>query len=50
MNSKNYQILRGTATLKAAQNYIAKHYANDDRVVIETQGSGEYVRFVVVAY
>lgn len=50
MNSRIYTILKGTSTLKAAQKYVARYYANDPRVVIETQGKGEYVRFVVVAY
>lgn len=50
MTTKTYTILKGTTTLKAAQNYVAKFYANDDRVVIETQGTGDYARFVVVAY
>lgn len=50
MNSRIYTILKGTSTLKAAENFVAKHYANDPRVVIETQGKGEYIRFVVVAF
>ena len=50
MYNTNYTILKGTDTLKKAEDFVAKFYANDESVVIETQGKGEYVRYVVVAY
>ena len=46
----NYTILKATNTLKAAESFVAKHYANNSEIVIETQGRGEFIRFVVVAY
>lgn len=46
----NYTILKATNTLKAAESFVSKHYANSPKVVIETQGRGEFIRFVVVAY
>lgn len=50
MYTTNYTILKGTASLKSAENFVAKYYANDPSVAIEAQGSGEYVRYVVVAF
>lgn len=50
MYNTNYTILKGTATLKAAENFVAKYYANDPSVQIEMQGKGEYARYIVIAY
>lgn len=50
MNSKNYTIVKVTKTLKAAEAFVAKHYANDTHIQIEDFSDKYESKFRVVAY
>lgn len=50
MNSKNYTIVKVTKTLKAAEAFVAKHYANDTHIQIEDFSDEYESKFRVVAY
>lgn len=51
MNITTTTFYKGFATLKSAENYIAKLEMkyNVQGLTIESQGKGEYIRYVVVA-